>query len=1230
MEGPVAMEAARSIAGGFRDAAQGAIGLITQDPVTLAEKGIRALTGTSVPEGEETTGRGKAHAEAREEMRKVLTLPEVEENRSTVGAISREIVKWVAGTKGLHMVGALPKLGAAATLGTKMGYEAVEGAVSGFIFTDPHAKNLANLAENVPVVGDIIADFAGQDDKDPEVINRLRGALENAVIGPLVAPLLHAIPAVVKYVKLKNAGKVEEAAEVMAKAEPEIQAAMAKAQTEPVQLGLYTAIEETPSAAPKVAEAGVSGRTLVDSSVYQGQNKGALLQGNEQMIVAKNAEGKDLGYIRVTPEEGGYKVSRIETDPAFRNQGVATQLDVEAQARYGKYLGSTDKTPEGEAFRAKRELVEQTQGNIAMGAVDTAKLIDNIKVSRTMGQDGAAFEFEGVINYAKVTDDNAVKQMITEVVRAAKENIPDITRPTYQSAPETLALAARLGKDPTDLFNSLAAMRIATGDMAAHIKGGDMLIQRMAKDLDIDATRILSGKAELIDLAGFQVKADLLASTMDHVGGLRTEAARATAAGRYKTGLEGVTSANFMKVLEAAGGADYVQKMAERLKMAGADGIPRALTPPKSVFQKAVGIYNYVWVNSVLSGLKTSVVNFLTTGVNTALMPGMRMLGGVVQEAFGAQGGMDQFYQGLYQYRLMRSTLMDSIAMSAKAWRTNGSVLDMSASPIEIASRMDPISELGQSQKAGLNMLGNIVGAPTRFLGAQDEFYKQITYRSHVGAQAWVEGTKQGLEGAALKNFMQEQIAKSVNEQGKGLNEPALLAARAATFTQSLEAASYTSDRAWMAVANSAANQVPVIKNLVLPFVKVPTNLFRQAWDMTPGLNFARKQFKDDVMAGGEAGAMALGKMGLGLALWSAAGYLAYDGRITGGGPRDPDLRRQLGPDWKPYSFVWVNDDGTKSYQSFARFDPFSHFFALAADISEVSGKVPEGEWAEVLNRAGLAMMQNISSKTYLRSIADVMEAFTGDDRGIEKWARSRVASHVPNLVQVFQGDDEVKDMRKWFDGFRSRIPGYADPFNVGYSASAVEAKRDNFGDKVLPPMGYPYNSVNPFAYFRGTDDPVRLELASLTRTKDEPRFALPNPKQGPVDYREIKNPETGQSAYDRWMELHATHKVGGKTLHESMAELIASPSYQAARARMGDGDQGGYKGQSLAVEWIHQRFEMYEKLTEIQLHREFKAMGLPIAQAKTLFEVGKSITRARGSNTATPVSQLQELAGQQ
>jgi hypothetical protein len=130
-------------------------------------------------------------------------------------------------------------------------------------------------------------------------------------------------------------------------------------------------------------------------------------------------------------------------------------------------------------------------------------------------------------------------------------------------------------------------------------------------------------------------------------------------------------------------------------------------------------------------------------------------------------------------------------------------------------------------------------------------------------------------------------------------------------------------------------------------------------------------------------------------------------------------------------------------------------------------------------------------------------------------------------------------------------------------------------------------------------------------------------PKGHEVDLRDIKNAE-GQSAYDRWLELHSKMEVGGKTLHESMGELFASDTYKKYRALLGTGDPT-YKV-SLATDLVRKRFDMYEKITYQQLIKEFPDLGKAMQQ----FKVGQKLTSVRGSGTSPNIQQLRELAGQE
>jgi hypothetical protein len=76
---------------------------------------------------------------------------------------------------------------------------------------------------------------------------------------------------------------------------------------------------------------------------------------------------------------------------------------------------------------------------------------------------------------------------------------------------------------------------------------------------------------------------------------------------------------------------------------------------------------------------------------------------------------------------------------------------------------------------------------PSRFVGFQDEFVKQIAYRAKVSAQAFVEGsTGYGLEGADLTRYVQDKLFDAFDEYGRATNTAALNEAKVATYQNDL------------------------------------------------------------------------------------------------------------------------------------------------------------------------------------------------------------------------------------------------------------------------------------------------------------------------------------------------------------------------------------------------------------------------------------------------------------
>ena len=83
---------------------------------------------------------------------------------------------------------------------------------------------------------------------------------------------------------------------------------------------------------------------------------------------------------------------------------------------------------------------------------------------------------------------------------------------------------------------------------------------------------------------------------------------------------------------------------------------------------------------------------------------------------------------------------------------------------------------------------------------------------------------------------------------------------------------------------------------------------------------------------------------------------------------------------------------------------------------------------------------------------------------------------------------------------------------------------------------------VNPLYISKASDNPEDVEIAKLLHG-----FSMPESKPSNADNLDLKQMTTpsGQDAYDRYLELSGTIKLGGKTLRENLRKLVTHPSYQ-------------------------------------------------------------------------------------
>jgi hypothetical protein len=803
---------------------------------------------------------------------------------------------------------------------------------------------------------------------------------------------------------------------------------------------------------------------------------------------------------------------------------------------------------------------------------------------------------DGTINTTHMTSGPDVLNTISELSKLIEPEMQAVGFTAHQTNKMTAELADQLGTTPGLLIGGLNAAGATADQLAPLILAGRKTLQGMASNVAKAAERSLN-TGEGAELAIEQVKQ--FSAVLSSFKSLQTGVARGLQVMGAKT--DGFDLPQLGKAIDGKKPEDVIKILV------AAEGDPTVLAKlvqasETSVLGKVVGSHNEAWINALLSSPKTHVVNVTSTAANTLLQPLNLVVGGTLRREWG------DVKEGLAMYNGLRLHLRESLELARKAWLTERSILDSNSTHeilpqiSSINYNLDPNTVLGQ----GVDWLGKLVRTSTRFLGAEDELFKQLNYRAKVHVQATREAAdmiKAGkLDAKDLDSFVRTKAEAAFSESGAATNKEALEYARRTTFTADLKVDTWMGNRSFGETVSSVASTHPVLRGTVLPFTRVPANLARQATDYSP-LAPIRKQFWSDLQAGGQKKTEAIGRISIGTTMWTAAGFLAIDGHITGAAPADPDLRKQLlDTGWQPYS-IKVGD----SYISYNRFDPFGTALGLVADFHQITGHLPEKDRDSIAEVMTLSLVNNLASKSYLKGLIDTLSVVgSSDEKKIHRWLQQRAGSYVPAVLAAASPDREMKDARSVLDAALTKIPGYS---------STVEAQRDLFGQKRMMPGGFPFSAFNPFPVSTEKKDPVRDELARLAMSPAQAQWSTPPRHIGNIDLTEFKLP-SGQTALDRYHELIGTVKDGaGRDLHKAMADKIQSSIYQ----RGTDGSDW-YKTGS-RVDMLRSVHDHFKDRALLSLKRELPALADALRDDKR-----KRLSMKHGREVQDPIEILNSL----
>jgi len=685
------------------------------------------------------------------------------------------------------------------------------------------------------------------------------------------------------------------------------------------------------------------------------------------------------------------------------------------------------------------------------------------------------------------------------------------------------------------------------------------------------------------------------------------------------------------------------------------------------------------WVNGLLSGPVTQVVNITSNALAMVYRPVETMVGGLMT------GNTEAMRHSLDTVASQMRGMMEGLKFASHAWKTGDSKLlegfgEMSSrgKMLEYSNAItgDTFEKTWVGHMTGLlfgkdkvakaiDRTGELVRVPSRALQSMDEVFKQVHYRSQVRADLLRRGRGLGLEGSELSTFVEggvnrlikdgraftrmdrwrearaEVVARSgaidadaprnakLIDDATAKNYEARIAAEKAEFGQDMDYFSergvtrakeltWTSDAEDTAIDKVAAVGGTLVRTFppfkfFAPFIQTPVNLAKFAYRRTPleqlmggyeymkrkrnkiGVDlhgfeekldapvnhFLRDAMSDDAVTRADA----MGRMAMSVTM---AGYFTqlamnmFDPdagmSITGQGPADPKERAQWeAAGYQPYS-IRVGD----TFISYRRFDPFASVLGTIADSVQMSyfeGEEDTGVGFSIYT----ALANNFTNKTYMQGMGNALTILQGkEENKIKRIFHQYAGSFVPSIAgqATTIGDDAFKDIRNATDAMMARTP---------FFSNEVENKRDIFGrtrtrtyDWVNDGAGSFFNAWFPITKVnRVNPDPLAQEMwtSGAMRTAISPTLKTPS---GPsIDLREFTN-KSGQTAFDRMQELVGLVEFDGKTVLESLNELIKTDEYQALPYE----DQEGFD--SPRKLWLDTYLQTYRRLAKVRTMQEF------------------------------------------
>lgn len=572
--------------------------------------------------------------------------------------------------------------------------------------------------------------------------------------------------------------------------------------------------------------------------------------------------------------------------------------------------------------------------------------------------------------------------------------------------------------------------KAGTGFNAEQTKGAIMVMEELGDRIAKASKIIDTGAASAEDMLQYRVLLQQFVGVQQTVQGAATEL------GRGLNILKSITApANtrlramqIKELLGAEGGNDTIEKIA-RL-MVDTEGDPTKIAKVAREQYKAttVDAVTEFWINGLLSGPATHMVNTLSNALTLAMQVPERAVAGAIGKLHGGDrveiGEAGALISGMFNAWQDVMSAAAHVARTGEPLGATGKMENATRKSFTSAAfGLDPESGAGKA----LDLFGEYyVRLPGRAMLVEDAVFKVFGYRGELDALAFRQATREGLTG---EEFAARKAELAANPP-ENMHIAADQTARFLTLQDTL------SGDNWVEVFGQAGQKLaslPVVK-FILPFIRTPTNAVEYALERTP-MGLSMKSVREDIKAGGAKRDLAIAKMSLGSSISALAATYAWAGKITGRGPDDPKIRAEMMANgWQPNSIML----GDKWY-SINRLDPVGMMLSATGDAMDIM-RYSDDEDAKAAVAAAVAMGygEGLMNKSYMTGMATALDMLKNNDAGDGKLQRGvnfgakMAGSVVPAWANfIRQTDDDVvrepskaDPLTQTIDTIYNRVPG--------------------------------------------------------------------------------------------------------------------------------------------------------------------------------------------------------------